>query len=197
MKYFIVAIICFAMSDIQAQNENDVFPYSEIPVYPENYGAGNVIARMIDGLGYRFYWATEGLREEDLKYKPSEDSRQTDETIEHLFGLSEMIVNAAKDEPNIRPSVSTGMNFNDFRKGTLNNLKKASEIMMNKTESEISDLQVKFQRGDNTNSFPLWNLLNGPLSDALYHTGQVVAFRRASGNPINSKVNVFMGKNRD
>ena len=28
----------------------------------------------------------------------------------------------------------------------------------------------------------------------LWHCGQVVTNRRASGNPINSKVNVFVGK---
>ena len=41
---------------------------------------------------------------------------------------------------------------------------------------------------------PFWNLINGPFSDIIYHTGQVVAFRRISGNPINPGVNVFVGQ---
>ena len=45
-------------------------PYYEIPDYPETYTAGSVAARMLDGLGFRYYWATEGLNEDDLnKYR--------------------------------------------------------------------------------------------------------------------------------
>jgi hypothetical protein len=36
-------------------------------------------------------------------------------------------------------------------------------------------------------------LINGPITDAIYHTGQVVSFRRTSGNPIPKGVNVFLG----
>ena len=49
----------------------------------------------------------------------------------------------------------------------------------------------------NRSEFPLWNLINGPIQDAVWHSGQVVAFRRASGNPINSKISVFNGKVND
>lgn len=176
----------------QAQNEN--LPYEEIPQYPEDYSSGNVIARMIDGLGFRYYWATEGLRKEDLDYKPSEDARSTKSTLEHLYGLSTTILNAALNEPNIRPVDWLSMSFDDFRTGTLQNLKTASEIMAGKSANEIAGLEVTFQRGEKSSSFPYWHMLNGPIADALYHTGQVVTFRRSSGNPINPKVNVFMGK---
>ena len=42
--------------------------------------------------------------------------------------------------------------------------------------------------------FPFWNQLNGPIEDAVWHCGQIVAFRRASGNPISKKISVFTGK---
>ncbi|MCK5671198.1 hypothetical protein KAI10_07435, partial [Candidatus Bathyarchaeota archaeon] len=32
--------------------------------------------------------------------------------------------------------------------------------------------------------FPVWNLINGPLSDALTHVGQIASWRRMNGNPI-------------
>lgn len=41
---------------------------------------------------------------------------------------------------------------------------------------------------------PFYNLINGPIADAIWHTGQLASFRRSSGNPINSKVNHFTGK---
>ena len=70
-------------------------------------------------------------------------------------------------------------------------------MFLEKTDEEIANLKVIFDREERKMSFPLWNLLNGPLSDALYHTGQVVSFRRTTGNPIQKGVNVFLGKTRD
>ncbi len=192
MKYYVLILISLAVVNLSAQS----LPYQQIPDYPEDYTSGNVISRLIDGLGYRYYWASEGLREEDLNYKISEDSRSAGETIEHIYGLSRIIVNAAKNEPNVAEDRS-GMNFDDFRKGTLENLKQASELFLGRTSEEVSELKVIFKREDSQSEFPYWHMLNGPIADALYHTGQIVTYRRASGNPINPNVSVFMGKNRE
>ena len=51
-------------------NAQDKLPYDKIPDAPESYTAGSVVSRMIDGLGFRYYWATDGLRTEDLQYRP-------------------------------------------------------------------------------------------------------------------------------
>jgi len=40
--------------------------------------------------------------------------------------------------------------------------------------------------------YPLWWLINGPLSDALTHVGQIASWRRINGNPILG-ANVFYG----
>jgi len=42
-------------------------------------------------------------------------------------------------------------------------------------------------------SIPFFNIINGPIADAIWHTGQVASFRRSSGNPISSKLNHFKG----
>ena len=55
---------------MEAQSNKENSPYYEIPDYPEKYNQGTVVARMIDGLGFRYYWATEGLRAEDLNLNP-------------------------------------------------------------------------------------------------------------------------------
>jgi hypothetical protein len=52
---------------------------------------------------------------------------------------------------------------------------------------------VIFDRQGKESRFPIWNLLNGPIEDLVYHTGQIVSFRRTTGNPIPKGVNVFMG----
>ena len=149
---------------------------------------------MIDALGFRYYWATKDLRAEDLSYKPSEDSRSARETLEHLYGLSETIVNAPQQLPNIRPAVIdwSTLSFEELRRMTLENIEKASELVK-QPEGNMEDYKVIFKRGENQADFPYWNMLNGPIADALTHVGQIVSFRRASGNPIYPGVNVFMG----
>jgi len=171
-------------SIIMAQSEEKL-PYYEIPEHSETYTAGTVASRMLDGLGFRYYWATEGLREEDLNYKPSESGRTSAETIDHLFGLSNFILNSMSSEKRKKEDIE--LSFEGKRKQTLLNIKKASDIL--RTSDDIS----KF---DN-DRFPFWNIINGPIADALWHCGQVVMLRRASGNPFNSKVSVFSGKLRE
>jgi hypothetical protein len=52
----IIMIILFAVTSINSQGK---LPYREIPMMKESYTAQNTVARMIDGLGFRYYWATE------------------------------------------------------------------------------------------------------------------------------------------
>jgi hypothetical protein len=84
-----------------------------------------------------------------------------------------------------------------LREKTLKYLEQASALFLNKTAEEVEQMQVIFQRGNELYDYPVWNLLNGPLADAIYHTGQVVSFRRTSGNPIQKGVNVFVGKTKE
>ena len=180
-----ITLLLAFMTSIGMAQDKEILPYYEIPEHADSYTAGSVASRMLDGLGFRYYWATEGLRVEDLEYKPSESGRTSAETIDHLLGLSNFILNSISTE---KSSDSTEvLTFIEKRKQTLLNIKKASEII------RIVDDVSQF---DN-DRFPFWNIINGPISDALWHCGQVVMLRRASGNPFNSKVNVFSGKLRE
>ncbi len=191
----ILIITIFALTTINAQDKmEDKLPYYELPEYSETYTAGTVAARMVDGLGFRYYWATEGLREEDLAYKPSEDARTTAETIDHIYGLSKVIVNSTLKKPNTA-SGKPEMTFADKRRRTLENFKTAADIL--RASNDLNEFSIVFQRGEESSEFPFWNQLNGPIADAIWHCGQVVSFRRSSGNPYNSKASVFSGKVRN
>ena len=168
-------------------------PFSSIPKAPVNYSASNSISRMIQGLGFRYHWATEGLKAKDLKYRPTEESRSTMGTIQHIYSLSKTILNAAKNKASKRSKDQPPEHFDELRIITLNNLSEASELFLNYNENELNELNIIFERGGKQSKFPIWNLINGPIADALYHTGQVVTFRRSSGNPISKGVNVFLG----
>lgn len=192
---FRLTLILFSLTTI-LMAQNDELPFAEIPPAPEGYTAGNILARMVDGLGYRYYWASEGLTEKDLDYRPSEDARTTMETLVHLYGLSETIVNAPKKVVNKRPVDYSDMNYEQLRSKTLANLMEARTLLLGKEPAVIASFKISFEFSGNTNDFPFWNMLNGPIADAIYHTGQIVSFRRSSGNPMNPNVNVFSGKNR-
>jgi len=174
----------------------DQLPYYEIPNAPTEMTAGGAISRTLDGLGYRYFWATEGLREEDLAYRISEDSRTAGETLDHLYGLTEFILKVINKEPNIRGAEKEEVSFSDKRKITLENIYQASKLVRQKSDQEVQACEIIIQRGERETSFPIWNLLNGPIADAIYHTGQIVTYRRASGNPLYPGVSVFTGKTR-
>ncbi|WNJ18211.1 DinB family protein [Pontibacter sp. G13] len=167
-------------------------PFKQINTLPSESSEGHLLGRMVDALGFRFYWASEGLTEADLDYRPTDAARSSRETLEHMLGLSEVIRNAATHQPNIRPANQPEMTFEEIRAQTLLNLKEASDAFHAAEESATS-FDIEFERGGNTTTFPVWNLINGPIADAIYHTGQIVSFRRTSGNPIRPGVNVFMG----
>jgi hypothetical protein len=194
MKGIITTGLLFLVISLNAQETTEQLPYYEIPEAPETYTAGAVAARMVDGLGFRYYWATEGLRDEDLNYKPNADARTTSETIEHIYGLSKVIVNSTLKKANLREDEQE-LTFEDIRKQTLINIKTAADIL--RTSDDISQFKIMFKSERGTSEFPFWNNLNGTIADALWHCGQVVLLRRSSGNPFNSKASVFTGKVRD
>ncbi len=194
---FVVLSILF-MNQLSAQSGKtnsipEKLPYHQIPDYPESYTPGSVAARMVDALGYRFYWATQDLTKEDLAYKPSEKARNSMETITHIYVLSSVILGGVKSEVNAKPKEMGS--FEATRKATLENLQMASNIL--KKTGDVENHQLVFPRGDKTTEYPFWNLLNGPLADAIYRTGQLVTFRRTSGNPMNPGVNVMQGKTKE
>ena len=190
LLFFIFSLL--TLNNLHSQTMQ--LPYSQIPDHPERYTSGNIVSRMVDGLGFRYYWATEGLTEGNLKYRPTEESRNMIETLQHIYGMSEMILNAPDSKPNVRPKDFSVYSFEELRKMTLENLDAASAKYRKMESSQFNDSKVIFQRGEKQSDFPFWNLLNGMLSDCIYHAGQITLLRRMNGNPINPKVNVFLGK---
>ena len=149
---------------------------------------------MIDGLGFRYYWVSDSLSPEDLAFRPSVDGRSIDETIDHIYDLSKTISNTVFKKPNVR-SEKEALSFNEKRERTLILLYNASlELRKN---PDLADLNIVFGEGEKARKYPFWNLINGPIADAIWHCGQVVSFRRTSGNPFNSKASMLSGKVRD
>jgi len=190
-KLFSPILVCFMIASTQLYAQKQTLPYLELPAPPENYSAGTVAARMVDGLGFRFYWATEGLRPQDLDFKPGPEARTTRETVVHIYSMSFIIVNATTHTVTTTPD--SNIPFEELRARTLQNLKTASDNLRVSSDADMKKNVALLKRGDQTIERAFWYLLNGPIADCLWHTGQIVSFRRSSGNPFNEKVNLFTG----
>ncbi len=187
LKLYIAFLLLLYSMSLQAQSD---LPYREVPNYPDNYSAGTVAARMIDGLGFRFYWATEDLTEDNLKFKPSTDGRTIGQSIQHVYEMSWMVVNATNNTVNQR--ADTTLTFKEMREVTLNNLFQASEIL--KKSDDLDNMKIIYEGRNGIVEYPFWNHLNGPIADCIWHVGQIVSFRRTDGNPIAGNLSFFTGK---
>jgi hypothetical protein len=192
LLYLLIFLLPFSLRSQETMNSS--LPYYEIPEAPASYTAATVAARMIDGLGFRFYWVTDSLQAEDLSYKPSEDGRTTGETVEHIYGLTQTIYNTVHSIPNKKVE-KEDLSFNEKRKRTLEMLYASSLIL--RENPDLVDLNIVFERNSAMTEYPFWNLINGPIADAIWHCGQIVSYRRSSGNPYNSKASLFSGKVRE
>lgn len=186
MKNTVLIIAILITAVISAQETEIQLPYYELPQASGKYTAGTVAARQVDALGFRFYHATDELTEKDLAFKPNDSVRTSMDTIKHIYDLSNIVLNSTLKKANTRGN-KTEMSYAELRANTLKNLKQAADIL--RTSEDISQYKIIF--GDN--EIPYWNNINGPISDAIWHCGQVASFRRTTGNPINPKVNHFSG----
>ena len=186
-------LLYFIFAFNMESNSQDQLPYREVPEYSNSYSAGTVASRIIDGLGFRFYWATDSLTGSDLAFKPSEEGRTVFETIRHIYNMSWIIRNSTTASVNNREEDK--LDYSAMRKQTLINLQIASQNLV-KSE-KLDEMKIVFEGKNGKVEYPFWNNLNGPIADCLWHVGQIVSFRRTSGNPIASNLSFFSGKVRE
>ncbi|MEO5946148.1 MAG: hypothetical protein ABIP79_04990 [Chitinophagaceae bacterium] len=190
-----ITFLLAAMFTITSSAQNKPF-YYQIPEVPATFTPANVAARMVDGLGFRYFWATEGLTDKDIMFKPSEDGRTSLETLQHIDGLTFVLLNALNKKSTNGSSGFEKLTFEELRTKTLLQIQQASEILK-QPGANLEDFDIIFERTTGKQEYPFWNLLNGPIADALWHVGQVVTFRRSSGNPLPKGVSVLEGIKRE
>ena len=154
--------------------------YHQIPPYPSNVSGTTVLVRLLDGLGFRFRWSTEGLSDEDYGFRPAPDCMSIEELVGHVWGLVNW--------------VSQSVGLDEFQRGddaaitrrrVLEIIHALREELRSMSDGNLEKITIRGR--------PFWHIINGPLSDALTHVGQINSFRRLAGNPT-PKANVFTGK---
>jgi hypothetical protein len=147
--------------------------FRSITAYPQQENANGIVMRLIDGLGFRFYWATEGLTKEDHGFSPGSDCMTIGELIGHVWGLVNWIHGSFLGEEiaDKKPEGPDGQREQIFE--GLISIRNHVETL---EQQELFALQIAGR--------PFWHCINGPLSDALTHTGQINSFRRLNGNVV-------------
>jgi len=160
----------------------------EIAPPEETLDGTRVFMRFVDGLAFRYYWSTEGLRPEDFAFRPGPDSMSLHELIDHILQLVFMIKQAVFDA-----EVRERFESDDpkaKRDHALENLEQVRDYLRSLDDETLLGHRVLKRSG---RFFPIWNILNGPLADALTHVGQINAWRRLNGNPT-PRADVFEGR---
>ncbi len=162
-------------------------PFADISTPPEKVSSGTVLARMVEGLGFRYRWATEGLREADLEFAPSVECMPLRKLLEHVLGLV-TFADAGFGGPK-SDGLPAPRDVDGLRTATLARLDALRTRALAMSDADLAACRID-GKGE---KLPFWYLINGPLADALTHVGQINSWRRLAGNPWPG-ANVFMGK---
>lgn len=162
-------------------------PYDKIPDYPVELNGASILIRLIDGLGFRYRWATEGLTTNDLDFQPCESSMDMKKLLYHVNGLVTWVQECLTGEERQEKEFNS---LEEIRLDTLDTVLNIRKSLMETSDEELASLQCTAPWFKGT--FPVWNLINGPISDALTHVGQIASWRRINHNPI-PKASVFWG----
>ena len=160
-------------------------PFEDISKTPTELTATNTILRMVEGLAFRYRWATENLSEENIKFRPHPTSMSIEDVNSHIFDLVDSTFRVFGGEKQNKETLNS---FHEIRKANLYLLKKLVNLLREMNDSELAEMEKNTSR-----KLPFWYWINGPLADALTHVGQITSWRRISGNPQLKGVNVFIG----
>ena len=166
-------------------DKNQELPFEDISKTPNDLTATNTLLRMVEGLAFRYRWATENLSEENIKFKPHPTSMSVEEVNAHIFDLVDSTNRVFGGEKQNKDSLNS---FQKLRIKSLNILADLSERLKEMSDEDLSEIEKNTSR-----KLPFWYWINGPIADALTHVGQITSWRRIAGNPQLKGINVFIG----
>ena len=166
-------------------DRNQELPFEDISKTPTELTTTNTLLRVVEGLAFRYRWATENLSEDDIKFRPHPTSMSIEEVNSHIFDLVDSTFRVFGGEKQNKDAQNS---FQETRKASLLVLADLSKKLKKMRDEDLSEIEKKTSR-----KLPFWYWINGPLADALTHVGQITSWRRIAGNPQLKGVNVFIG----
>ena len=158
----------------------DKLPFRRIDGYPAQVSGPSVLVRLLDGLGFRFYWATDSLTEQDYAFSPGHGCQSIGQLTGHIWGLTNWVYAAVLGAQEARP-------------GTPEQQRAHALQMLYRLRQHFAALDDQALAAITIDDHPFWHILNGPLADALTHVGQINVLRRLAGNPT-PKAGLFAGE---
>ena len=165
------------------------FDFRSLPPGPEAVTGSAVLVRLVEGIGFRFAWASEGLRESDLSWRPTPETMSIAELAGHVLELVAWVAFSAGAIPVGPQKPESAPPFPEVRQRVLEVLALLRARLALMRDEEISTIRI----GSRAGPVPWPHIVNGPLADSLTHIGQINVLRRANGNPV-PKANVFLGR---
>jgi uncharacterized damage-inducible protein DinB len=166
-------------------DRNQELPFEDISKTPNELTATNTLLRVVEGLAFRYRWATENLSEEDIKFRPHSTSMSIEEVNSHIFDLVDSTFRVFGGEKQNKDSLTS---FPQIRKKSLLVLEDLSQILKKMSDEDLLEIEKNTSR-----KLHFWYWINGPIADALTHVGQITSWRRIAGNPQLKGLNVFIG----
>jgi len=144
--------------------------YRQLPTHPPETTAANVMVRMFDAIGFRLWWALEGLREEDCDYSPCDGAKSIGEIVTHIWDLMNWISRSYDGQQRTKP-----MGPLIHGAAALEMAYEMRTALLGKSNEALEQMRLR--------DTPFWNFVSAPMADALTHIGQINVLRRAAGNP--------------
>ncbi len=167
--------------------------FSRLKDFSKEFSGGSVLLRMLSGIGFRYYWTTHQLRHKDLQFKYHQASWTVEDILVHIFHLVCSVQCVLEEKVFDKAQMIAPKEFEELRKKTLERIRFSCLEISKKSDSEIQNLKVRVVVNQKMRCYSMYHLINGHLSDALHHVGQITILRRMSGNPMDSGVNYFLG----
>ena len=161
---------------------------SLVPIAPNQFNGSGVIQRMVDGILVRYTIVTEDISEAAINYQATPESMSMIDLQKHILGLLNWVskvMGMVKD-----PNQKRAETFEEYQKQIKTTCTLLSAHIASLTDEEISSKTVYLKRSDT--HYSIYYIINGPLSDAISHIGQIATWRRIAGNPI-PRISPFTG----
>lgn len=162
--------------------------YNNLPDPPNDIDAANVLVRLLDALGFRYQIATNGLTETECLFRPCEGSFSISEVNLHIYNLCFWI------EKSLNKQAIKANHLDTFRNvvtAVLESVIRSKSMIKEMSPTQLDEFKLMLKRMNKEYSF--WYLINGPITDAISHVGQILTWRRQAGNPV-ERISPFTGE---
>ena len=145
-------------------DKNKKLPFEDISKTPTELTATNILLRVVEGLGFRYRWATENLSEDNIKFRPHPTSMNIEELNVHIFDLINSTFRVFGGE---KQNIDSLNSFQQIRKKSLFILEDLSERLKKMRDEDLVKMEKNTSR-----KLPFWYWINGPIADALTMWGK-------------------------